>query len=84
MTNRVEMTPYQSYIHRSRYARWREDLGRRETYEETVQRLINFWVEQTPDISVEDMQKIHRMVLDMKIMPSMRTCLLYTSPSPRD
>ena len=75
MTNRVEMTPYQSYIHRSRYARWREDLGRRETYEETVQRLINFWVEQTPDISVEDMQKIHRMVLDMKIMPSMRTLM---------
>lgn len=32
------MDLYQQYIHISRYSRWRDDLGRRETWEETVQR----------------------------------------------
>ena len=75
MSNSITMTPYQSYIHRSRYARWREDLGRRETWEETVQRLIDFWVEQTPDISTDDFRAIHRAILDMEICPSMRTLM---------
>jgi hypothetical protein len=29
---------YQAYIHTSKYARWREDLGRRESWPETVDR----------------------------------------------
>jgi ribonucleoside-diphosphate reductase alpha chain len=37
---------YSEFIHLSRYSRWREDLGRRETWEETVDRLINFWIKQ--------------------------------------
>jgi len=31
-------TQYQEFIHLSRYARYREDLNRRETWEETVNR----------------------------------------------
>lgn len=37
-------TDFQKYIHLSRYARWRDDLGRRETWEETVERYIEFMV----------------------------------------
>lgn len=37
-------TDFQKYIHLSRYARWRDDLGRRETWEETVQRYISFFM----------------------------------------
>ena len=33
-------TDYQSFIHTSRYARWLEDEGRRENWDETVQRYI--------------------------------------------
>jgi ribonucleoside-triphosphate reductase (thioredoxin) len=33
-------TDYQNFIAMSRYARWRDDLGRRETWEETVSRFI--------------------------------------------
>jgi hypothetical protein len=37
------MDDYQRFIHASRYARWRDDLGRRETWEETVDRLIEYY-----------------------------------------
>lgn len=35
-------TAYQQYIHSSRYARWLEDAGRRETWEETVDRYFDY------------------------------------------
>jgi hypothetical protein len=34
--------PYKNFIHISRYARWVPDLNRRETWVETVSRLMNF------------------------------------------
>ena len=39
------MDQYQSFIHKSRYARWLEEEGRRETWEETVQRYVDFFKE---------------------------------------
>ena len=36
-------TEYQSFIHMSRYSRWLEDKGRRESWSETVSRLISFF-----------------------------------------
>ena len=36
-------TEYQSFIHMSRYSRWLEEEGRRETWGETVGRLISFF-----------------------------------------
>jgi ribonucleoside-diphosphate reductase alpha chain len=37
-------TSYQQFIHLSRYARWDDNEGRRETWEETVQRYFEFFV----------------------------------------
>ena len=42
-------TPYQEYIHLSRYARYRYDENRRETWTETVDRYINFFKEHLQD-----------------------------------
>ena len=36
-------TEYQSFIHMSRYSRWKPDEGRRETWSETVGRSIDFF-----------------------------------------
>jgi ribonucleoside-diphosphate reductase alpha chain len=36
-------TEYQSFIHLSRYSRWLADEGRRESWGETVDRLITFF-----------------------------------------
>ena len=38
-------TQYQEFIHLSRYARWNEELGRRETWQETVARYFDFMQE---------------------------------------
>ena len=35
-------TDYQAFIHLSRYSRWLPDENRRESWQETVFRLINF------------------------------------------
>ena len=35
-------TDYQKFIHQSRYARWKEEDSRRETWEETVSRYFDF------------------------------------------
>jgi ribonucleoside-triphosphate reductase len=35
-------TPYQQFIHKSRYARWIEDEQRRENWDETVSRYVSF------------------------------------------
>ena len=39
------MDQYQQFIHKSRYARWLESEGRRETWGETVQRYIDFFID---------------------------------------
>ena len=46
MKQHVELpTNYQQFIHLSRYARWNEDLQRRETWQETVARYFDFFEE---------------------------------------
>ena len=39
------MDAYQQYIHKSRYARYLPEQQRRETWEETIDRYLNFWIE---------------------------------------
>ena len=55
-----DMTDYQRYIATSRYARWIEDEGRRETWDETVDRYCNFMlkqVEENTSISKKDLKE---------------------------
>ena len=39
----MEMDQYQEFIHKSRYARWLPEKGRREAWNETVNRYVDFW-----------------------------------------
>ena len=41
-------TPYQEYIHVSRYARYNDELKRRETWDETITRVKNCWLKRSP------------------------------------
>lgn len=45
MSDKYLPTLYQQVISKSRYSRWRDDVGRRETFEETVDRYIEFLVQ---------------------------------------
>lgn len=72
--------PYRSFIHQSRYARWNEQEGRRETWEETVDRYMNFmrdhlWKNNSYNITPEEFMKVRQGVLDMKVLPSMRAMM---------
>ena len=68
------MDKYQQFIHKSRYARWIKEEGRRETWEETVQRYVDFWTERG-QIDSKVAKKLYNAIHSLEVMPSMR-CLM--------
>ena len=73
-------TEYQSFIHMSRYSRWKPEEGRRETWSETVQRLINFFadhVDRNIGVKFENStwDRIEDAILTTSVMPSMRALM---------
>ena len=71
---------YQKFIHQSRYARWKEEEGRRETWEETVSRYFDFMSDHLLDnfdyeLSDSIRERIENRVLNLDIMPSMRALM---------
>ena len=73
-------TPYQDFIHLSRYSRWLPDEGRREQWNETVDRLIGFFEKHLSEnykgFKFEKYKKdILNNVLDLSVMPSMRALM---------
>ena len=78
--NNLLPTEYQSFIHLSRYSRWQPELGRRETWDETVGRYFNFFEEQLSEqcnyeLTADERKELEESVLALKTMPSMR-CLM--------
>ncbi len=71
------MSPYQQFIHQTRYARWLETEKRRETWEETVDRYINFFKQEranTPELQAL-LDEAKQAILAMQVMPSMRALM---------
>ena len=67
-------TDYQAFIHTSRYARWLEDEGRRESWSETVSRYMQeVVVKKTRDEIVVD--ELEEAILNLEVMPSMRAMM---------
>ena len=65
-------TEYQQYIHLSRYARWLEDKGRRETWGETVERFMDFITKHLAEnfdspVTQKDLKRIHEAILNLAI-----------------
>ena len=70
------MDQYQQFIHKSRYARWLESEGRRETWGETVQRYIDFFIDREQlDKDSTETQEIYNAIYNLEVMPSMR-CMM--------
>jgi ribonucleoside-triphosphate reductase (thioredoxin) len=78
-------TDYQSFIHKSRYARWLSDQGRRETWPETVLRFIENVVKPklTPELLYIS-EKIETAMLSLEVMPSMRSVMTAGAALSRD
>ena len=73
-------TPYQEYIHLSRYSRYDYAKNRRETWEETVDRYFDFFKGHLKEqceykVPPSVITNIKNAILDLEIMPSMR-CLM--------
>ena len=73
-------TPYQSFIHASRYARWIDEETRRESWNETVTRYFDFFEKHLKESCnyklPKDLRKeLESAVLNLEVMPSMR-CLM--------
>ena len=68
------MDQYQQFIHKSRYARWIPEHGRRETWSETVFRYVSFWRDRE-QITVKEGQKLYDAIHNLEVMPSMR-CMM--------
>ena len=66
------MDAYQQYIHKSRYARYLPEEKRRETWEETVSRYVNYWGEKLPE---KERKEVFTAIQDLDVMPSMRALM---------
>ena len=82
-------TPYQHFIFISRYARWLEKEGRRETWEETVERYFKFFddhLANNKNYNVDPAlrQELKTAILNLEIMPSMRSLMTAGEALKRD
>jgi ribonucleoside-triphosphate reductase len=82
-------TAYQQVIHKTRYARWVEDENRREDWNETVDRYIDYVSSSVKEhnkfeLPELDKERIRKAILDTKVMPSMRGLMTAGSALERD
>ena len=76
------MEDYQKFIAVSRYARWIDEKGRRETWEETVDRYVSYMSQKVkghlPIVQIKD------AITKLEVMPSMRALMTAGSALERD
>ncbi len=78
-------TPIQQFQFYDKYSRFDYDLGRRETWLETVQRSVDYLKELSENrLPEEAYQRIHKGILDMRVMPSMRLLAMAGDPARRN
>jgi len=82
-------TPYQQFIHKSRYARWIEDEQRRENWDETVSRYISFMDSYVHDkhgykLDSSLRNELEEAILNLRVMPSMRAMMTAGDALERD
>ena len=76
-------TDYQTFIATSRYARWLDDEGRRETWGETVGRFIDNIVRPS-DLDSKTLNELEDAILNLEVMPSMRALMTAGPAAERD
>ena len=69
---RPDASAIQDYILASRYARYRPDLGRRETFAEAVERVRDMHLRRYPQ-AAEEIRWAFDRVLEKRVLPSMRS-----------
>ena len=79
---------YQEFIYKSRYSRYLPEHNRRENWEETINRYLDFMQAHLSDKYSYDMKPIRERLFnhihDMKVMPSMRALMTSGKALERD
>jgi len=66
---------YQNFIALSRYARWLPTDKRRERWGETVDRVVDYWTDKSPEQLADTRDEVRDAIFNLEVMPSMRTLL---------
>jgi len=74
------MTPYNTFIAKSRYSRYLDDKGRREHWDETVARYFDFMehhlaTKQNYHLPFELRDELEQAVINLEVVPSMRAVM---------
>jgi len=80
MSNTYTMTPYNTFIAKSRYSRYLDDKGRREHWNETVARYFDFMekhlaTKQNYTLTKELRAELEQAVVSLDVVPSMRAIM---------
>ena len=80
MTNKYQMTPYNTFIAKSRYSRFLDDKNRREHWGETVARYFDFMekhlaTKQNYTLTAELRKELQEAVTHLDVVPSMRAVM---------
>jgi ribonucleoside-diphosphate reductase alpha chain len=80
------MDQYQEYIAASRYARYQDDKGRRESWPETVTRFVEYIFSRTPAImdNTKLKDELYKSIVNLELMPSMRAMMTAGKSADRD
>jgi ribonucleoside-triphosphate reductase (thioredoxin) len=78
--NKYTMTPYNTFIAKSRYSRYLDDKGRREHWNETVARYFDFMEnhlakKQNYTLTKELRKELEEAVVNLEVVPSMRAVM---------
>ena len=89
MASNMLPSSYQEFIHKSRYARWLEDKGRRENWGETVGRYLDFMSDTLMEkhnykIDKVDKEIMEEYITSLNVMPSMRAMMTAGEALKRD
>lgn len=72
-------TLYQQQIHKRHYARWNEEEGRRENWDETVDRYMDQIIRQSAkmgsELTLKERAELRDAILNLRAMPSMRALM---------
>ena len=80
MSNQLP-TDYQSFIHKSRYAKYFDGKGR-ESWGDTVSRLMSFI--DRPELDTKTKKQLEQAILGLEVMPSMRALMTSGPAAERD
>jgi ribonucleoside-triphosphate reductase len=80
----TEMNVYQQYIHKSRYARYLPEKNRREHWQETVQRYVDYMFDKVKVDDAKLKKEVYDAIFNLEVMPSMRALMTAGKALDRD